>query len=112
MILTGDLTVYYSTSYEQLCEKELAGPLISEFTSFKRGDQGNYNGATLPPGSLGARQSLLLDILTNAEHVQNQVEDHSGLLNANQLMVLSRWADSNYQFYGGYYGYHYRRGRE
>jgi hypothetical protein len=105
--LTGDLTVYYTVSYEQLGEKELVGPLISEFTSFQKGDQGNYNGATLPPRSLGAHQSEMLDMLTDATHSKNSSEDHSTLLDANQLMVLSRWADSNYQFYGGYYGRHH-----
>jgi hypothetical protein len=29
------------------------------------------------------------------------------MLNANELMILSRWVDSNYQFYGGYYGRHH-----
>jgi hypothetical protein len=29
------------------------------------------------------------------------------MLNKNELMILSRWVDSNYQFYGGYYGRHH-----
>ena len=51
--LTGDVTLYYNTSYEELARKELAGPIIAEFTSFREGDRGNYNGAYLPPLSLG-----------------------------------------------------------
>jgi hypothetical protein len=107
LTLTGEPTVYYSLSYEELCRKELAGPLISEFTSFRRGDQGNYNGATLPPKSLGSHQSLLLAMLTQPAHAKNEDEDHSEMLDANELMILSRWIDSNYQFYGGYYGRHH-----
>ena len=48
------MTIYYNTSYEELARKKLAGPIISEFTSFGEGDRGNYNGAYLPPQSLGS----------------------------------------------------------
>ena len=51
--LTGEVTLFYNTSYEELARKELAGPIIPEFTSFLSGDRGNYNGAYLPPKSLG-----------------------------------------------------------
>jgi hypothetical protein len=107
--LTGDLTVYYNTSYEALGTKELAGPLISEFTSFKKGDQGNYNGAFLRPKSLGCYQSPLMDLLTRPTHPQNAEDDHSRMLTDMELMILSRWVDSNYQFYGTYYGRHHAR---
>ena len=105
--LTGDLTVYYNTSYEELCKKQLAGPIIPEFTSFLQGDRGNYSGATLPPKSLGSYQSTMIDILTDAEHPQNAQDDHSQMLTEMELMVLCRWVDSNYQFYGSYYGRHH-----
>ena len=105
--LTGDLTVYYNTSYEQLAQKQLAGPILSEFTTFRRGDQGNYNGATLAPKSLGSYQSVLIELLTDPAHPKNAEEDHSEMLDKNELMILSRWVDSNYQFYGGYYGRHH-----
>lgn len=105
--LTNDVTVYYNTSYEQLAQKQLAGPIISEFTTFLRGDQGNYNGATLAPGSLGSHKSVLIDMLTDPAHPKNARDDHSEMLNKMELMILSRWADSNYQFYGGYYGRHH-----
>jgi hypothetical protein len=105
--LTGDLTVYYNTSYEQLCQKQLAGPIISEFTTFQRGDQGNYAGATLPPKSLGSHNSTIMAMLTDSSHPKNAADDHSKMLDANELMILSRWVDSNYQFYGGYYGRHH-----
>ncbi len=105
--LTGEVTAHYSTSYEQLASKELAGPLISEFTSFRRGDQGNYNGAYLPPRSVGSSKSTLIEVLTDKKHASNAEEDHSRMLTAAELMVLSRWIDSNYQFYGSYYGRHH-----
>jgi mono/diheme cytochrome c family protein len=105
--LTDDVTVYYNTSYEQLAQKQLAGPIVSEFTTFKRGDQGNYNGATLTPGSLGSHKSILINMLTDPTHRKNAEDDHSDMLNKNELMILSRWVDCNYQFYGSYYGRHH-----
>jgi hypothetical protein len=105
--LTDDATVYYNTSYEELAQKQLAGPIISEFTTFRRGDQGNYNGATLAPESLGSHKSVLIEMLTDPSHQKNAEDDHSEMLNKMELMILSRWVDSNYQFYGGYYGRHH-----
>ena len=105
--LTGDVTVYYNTSYEELAQKQLAGPIISEFKTFRRGDQGNYNGATLAPRSLGSHKSIMIDMLTDPAHPKNAKDDHSEMLNKIELMILSRWADANYQFYGGYYGRHH-----
>ena len=105
--LTGEVTLYYSTSYEELAKKELAGPIIPEFTSFGKGDQGNYNGAFLPPKSLGSHQSRLIDILIHPANHKNDQVDHSRMLTEMELMVLSRWVDTNYQFYGTYYGRHH-----
>jgi hypothetical protein len=102
--LTGDVTLFYSTSYEELARKQLAGPILPEFTSFLWGDRGNYNGAYLPPGSLGCRQSPMMAMLADAAHPKNAREDHSQMLRETERMLLSRWVDSNYQFYGSYYG--------
>lgn len=107
--LTGEVTLDYNTSYEELARKELAGPMISEFTSFQRGDQGNYNGAYLPPGSLGSSRSPLIAILTEPQHAKNAKDDHSKMLTPMELMLLNRWVDSNYQFYGAYFGRHHSR---
>jgi len=104
LTLTGDLTVQYSASYEQLASKQLAGPIIPEFTSFGQGDRGNYNGAYLPPRSLGCAKSPLMDILTNPGSAKNAKDNHAVMLNPVEMMILSRWVDSNYQFYGSYYG--------
>jgi len=105
--LTGEITEYYSVSYEELCRKQLAGPIIAEFTSFLHGDQGNYNGATLPPKSLGCHQSTLMAVLTDPAHPKNAKDDHSKMLTPTERMILSRWVDTNYQFYGTYYGRHH-----
>lgn len=102
--LTGELTMFYNTSYEELASKELAGPIIPEFTSFKHGDRGNFNGAYLPPRSLGCPASVLIAVLTSRAHAKNAKEDHSKMLSPMELMVLSRWVDSNYQYYGSYFG--------
>jgi hypothetical protein len=102
--LTGDATLYYNVSYEELAKRELAGPLISEFNSFIRGDQGNYNGAYLPPRSLGCPASTLMAMLSEPKHAKNAKQDHSQMLSARELMLLSRWVDTNYQFYGSYFG--------
>ena len=102
--LTGELTAFYSTSYQELASKQLAGPIIPEFTSFRQGDRGNYNGSFLPPKNLGCYKSIMMAILTNKSHPKNAKDDHTKMLNANQMMILSRWVDTNYQFYGSYYG--------
>ena len=102
--LTGEPTKFYNTSYEQLARRKLAGPIIAEFISFDEGDRGNYNGAYLPPRNLGCSQSPLMAILTDPAHPKNAAENHAGMLDAMELMRLARWVDSNYQYYGSYFG--------
>jgi hypothetical protein len=102
--LTGEVTQLYNTSYEELAKKELAGPIIPEFTSFAKGDRGNYNGAYLPPKILGCPTSPLMAMLTDAKHPKNTKNNHTKLLTPMELMILSRWVDTNYQFYGSYFG--------
>ena len=102
--LTGETTLFYNTSYEQLATKELAGPLIAEFTTFDQGDRGNYNGAYLPPRSLGCPKSTMIALLTQPSHPKNAKDDHSKMLTERELAILSRWVDTNYQFYGSYFG--------
>lgn len=104
LLLTGEVTTFFNTSYEELGSKELCGPIIAEFTSFRTGDRGNYNGAYLPPRSLGSPTSTLMAVLTDATHPKNAKDDHTQMLNEWQLMILNRWVDSNYQFYGSYFG--------
>ncbi|MGA2066086.1 MAG: hypothetical protein ABSG86_14020 [Thermoguttaceae bacterium] len=102
--LTAEITLFYNTSYEELATKELAGPIIAEFISFRQGDRGNYNGAYLPPRSLGCPTSRLIAVLTSPAHPKNAKDDHSKMLTEMELMILGRWVDTNYQFYGSYFG--------
>ena len=45
-----------------------------------------------------------MDILTKAAHPKNAKDDHCRMLTAMELMVVGRWVDTNYQFYGSYFG--------
>ncbi len=105
--LTGEITSFYNTSYEELGKRELAGPIIAEFTSFLHGDRGNHNGAYLPPKSLGSHASKLMALLTDPKHPMNAQENHAEMLSEMERMIVSRWVDSNYQFYGSYFGRHH-----
>ncbi|MHC4098873.1 MAG: hypothetical protein ACYSU3_22800 [Planctomycetota bacterium] len=46
-------------------------------------------------------------MLRNSDHPKNAKDDHSTMLTDIELMVLNRWTDTNYQFYGTYYGRHH-----
>jgi len=46
-------------------------------------------------------------VLTNSAHPKNAKDDHSKMLTEMELMILSRWVDTNYQFYGSYFGRHH-----
>ena len=102
--LVDDITEYYSRSYEELLRKELAGPSIPEFGSWNSGKGGgNDQGSYLPPYSLGSYTSKLVSVLDTDSHN----DPHRNILSDLEMMVLCRWVDSNYQFYGTYYGRHH-----
>jgi hypothetical protein len=46
----------------------------------------------------------LVAILTQPTHPKNAKDDHSKMLTRMELMILGRWVDTNYQFYGSYFG--------
>jgi hypothetical protein len=46
----------------------------------------------------------MMHVLTDATHPKNAKDDHTSMLTKTELMRLARWIDSNYQFYGAYYG--------
>ena len=50
---------------------------------------------------------MLMALLTDRDHPKNADDDHSTMLTDTELMILSRWVDSNYQFYGSYFGRHH-----
>ena len=49
----------------------------------------------------------MMALLLDPKHPKNAKDDHTRMLTKMELMVLSRWVDSNYQFYGTYYGRHH-----
>ncbi len=103
LTLTDTLTAYYNVSYEQLLSKELAGYAVPEFGSITPGKGGgNDLGSYLPPKSMGCYDSPMIAKLTDPED-----ENHYQLLDANELMILRRWVDTNYQYHGTYYGRHH-----
>ncbi len=101
--LTGTVDYRYSTSYNQLVSKNLSGLLFAEFINFFGGDGGNINGSYLPPMNLGAHKSGLISKVRTTD----SQDPHYQLLNEFDMQRLIRWADSNYQFYGSYYGRHH-----
>ncbi len=52
---------------------------------------------------------MLTEILTVPTHPANAGVNHTCMLTETELMIVSRWVDSNYQFYGSYYGRHHSR---
>ena len=50
---------------------------------------------------------MLTEVLTLRSHAASAETDHSVMLTEMELMILARWVDSNYQFYGSYYGRHH-----
>ena len=101
--LAGTVTDRYSVSYEQLLSKSLAGPAIAEFISHTGRDDANINGSYLPPKSLGSHTSDLVKLVRTSD----TSDPHHGLLDETEMLKLIRWVDTNYQFYGTYYGRHH-----
>lgn len=98
--LSGQITTLHSVSYEELLHKELAGPVIAEFMHHDGHDEANANGSYLPPKSLGAHRSGLVSVL----RTRDRDDPHFQILGQRDLLKVIRWVDSNYQFYGTYYG--------
>jgi hypothetical protein len=46
-------------------------------------------------------------LLTDPKHPMNAQENHAEMLSEMERMIVSRWVDSNYQFYGSYFGRHH-----
>ena len=103
LALTGDINYRYNTSYEQLLTKALAGQVIDEFINIYGGDGANSYGSYLPPKSLGSYTSGLIETVKTSD----SQDAHYQLLDEFEMQRLARWVDSNYQFYGSYYGRHH-----
>jgi len=101
--LTGAITTYHNVSFEQIRNKGLAGPILSEFVHYSGADHANMNGSYLPPKNLGSYKSKLLSTIRTTD----RKDPHYGLLSKAALLKIIRWVDTNYQFYGAYYGRHH-----
>jgi hypothetical protein len=101
--LVSTITLLHNTSFEQLRNRELAGPIVAEFVHHTGADHANRNGGYLPPKSLGSHTSALVSTLRTT----NVHDPHHRLLSEAELLRVIRWVDSNYQFYGTYYGRHH-----
>ncbi len=101
--LTGTITARHNVSFEQILHKGLAGPIIAEFVTHTGGDHANINGGYLPPKSLGSHTSGLISTIRTTD----AKDPHYQLLSQAELLKIIRWVDTNYQFYGTYYGRHH-----
>ncbi len=101
--LVGTITPLHNVSFEQMRNRELAGPIVAEFVHHTGADHANRNGSYLPPKSLGSHTSGLVSTLRTT----NVCDPHHQLLSEGELLKVIRWVDSNYQFYGTYYGRHH-----
>jgi hypothetical protein len=103
LMLTGDITARHNVSFEQIRNKGLAGPLLSEFIAPNGSDHANMHGGYLPPKSLGSYKSGLVSTI----RTKDSDDPHYQLLTQAEMLKIIRWTDSNYQFYGSYYGRHH-----
>ena len=101
--LSGAITPLHNVSFEQIRNKGLAGPIIAEFVNHTGGDDANNNGSYLPPKSLGSHASVLVSTIRTTD----SQDSHYQLLSQGELLKIIRWVDTNYQFYGTYYGRHH-----
>ena len=92
--LSGDLTTYFSHSYETIMNRKLVA-YIQEFQGPQPRAQ-KTNVVTLPPYSLGSHASRLITLIREG-HYDCQ-------LSREDLIRLTTWADSNAPYYGSYFG--------
>jgi cytochrome c553 len=94
--LTGGITEYYTVSFESLADGEYCGPLVNENNDYMSDDWTEYKS----PKFFGCYSSALADKLYNDP-------DHRARVTDLQLRTIFRWVDTNYSFYGTYYGRHH-----
>ena len=96
--LSGNVTENYSTSYESFAEGLYCGPQVVENNDHMANDWTEFK----PPkffGSHSPEAKLAARITDDAAH--------RARLTDSERYRLYRWIDSNYQFYGTYYGRHH-----
>ncbi len=101
--LVGTITPLHNVSFEQIRNRGLAGPVVAEFVHHTGADHANRYGGYLRPKSLGSHASALVLTLRTTD----ARDPHYRLLSQAHLLKIIRWVDTNYQFYGTYYGRHH-----
>ncbi|MHC4279596.1 MAG: HzsA-related protein, partial [Planctomycetota bacterium] len=91
LILTGEMTEYFSRSYEELLDRERNLMVV-----FSENGSEKQIADYLPAYSLGSHSSRLITMLR---------EGHEDVkLPKEEMIKLITWVDSNAQYYGSYYG--------
>ncbi len=97
--LSGELTRYFSVSYEQLVPERRKNPRKDpNYLGWIIGENHpkEQNAQYLPAKSLGSHTSRLMRMILN---------EHQGIkLSVAEKVRISTWIDSNAQYYGTYYG--------
>ncbi|MHC4132555.1 MAG: HzsA-related protein [Planctomycetota bacterium] len=94
--LTNDITEAYTVSFEELADGWYCGPLVNENNDYMDNDLTEYK----QPKYFGCHNSYLAYWLYNDP-------DHRARLTDQELRTIFRWIDTNYSFYGTYYGRHH-----
>ena len=92
--LSGELTTYFSRSYENLMRKKLVA-YVQEFVGPQPRAQ-KTNVVPLPPKALGSHASKLIGLIHKGHY--------DAELSPEELIRLITWADANAPYYGSYFG--------
>ena len=91
-----EASCHYNVSFQNLIEGGYCGPMINENNDYMSEDYTEYK----PPKYFGCHNSFLADWLYNDSA-------HRARLTDEELWKIFRWIDTNYSFYGTYYGRHH-----
>ncbi|MHC4643318.1 MAG: HzsA-related protein [Planctomycetota bacterium] len=98
--LTGGITESYNVSFESLAEGGYCGILVNENNDFMTTDWTEFK----EPKYFGCHATQ--PRLTIAHWLYND-SAHKERLTDQELRTIFRWVDTNYSFYGTYYGRHH-----
>jgi hypothetical protein len=98
--LSGGITEAYNVSFESLADGGYCGILVNENNDFMTTDWTEFK----EPKYFGCHATL--PRLTLAHWLYND-SAHRARLTDQELRTIFRWVDTNYSFYGTYYGRHH-----
>jgi hypothetical protein len=93
--LTGELTLHFNQSYENLIDRDLVA-YIQEFVGPKPGHGAMGNIEVVPPKQLGSHASRLVEVLKQGHYDVR--------LSRDEWLKVVTWVDSNAPYYGSYFG--------